>query len=248
MINKVYKCTSILAISALFTLQACCDKKDNLVQFNSDFNGKGVSYLIESEYWSNTLDDWQLSDDRLECLAGKGCRSIHLLTRKMRSESGGLEMDVELGFYNTNRASTNNNWAGFSLGAKSGLSETGEYTIIRRGIDMGITTNGVLFIGNTSPNHNNDNVIKSLVSGVILKVQIIPEDETYGINLSVYDKTNGKLLANIFKNQVGNESLTGNLTLVSNFKGEAIDSKRATKSVWFNDWNIAGSKLILNEK
>lgn len=234
-------------IATCFLFLACNNKGDNLVRFKSDFNEKGPSAKVEPEYWSNTLDEWQLSVDRLECLVSKEYRGIQLLTRKIGSRSGDLVMDVELGFYNTNRASTNSNWAGFNLGAKSRLLEAGDGTIVRRGIDMGITSNGVLFIGNSSPNHKNNIVMKSLISGIILKVQIRAEHDTYGIHLSVYDKISGKLLAHIFKNKVGNKSLTGNLALISNFNDETNDPRNSIKSVWFKDWNIAGSKLILNE-
>lgn len=247
MINKVQKCTSIFLMSALFSLLACNGTRDTLVHFKSEFNAMEGSSWSGSEYWSSTIDDWQITNDGLECLVSNNCRNMHLLSRQLNSGTGDLAMEVKIGFFNTSQTTNNTNWAGFNLGAKSGLSVKGDYTILRKGLNIGVTTNGVLFIGNPSPNHKNGNVIKSLAKGVVLKVRISPENDTYGINLSVYDKISGNLLAKIFKNQVGNERLTGNLALVSNFTEEANYSKSTKKSVWFKDWNIAGSKLILDE-
>ncbi|SHJ19199.1 hypothetical protein SAMN04487911_11364 [Arenibacter nanhaiticus] len=227
--NRTVVCLIIL----LYTLLGCKGKIENKIVFKCDFTGTATPSRVGPEYTPYPLEDWQVSNGKLECLVSRENRTVHLLTPQLRE--GTFEMEVEVGFYNGDLVGNSKNWAGFNLGADNLSSD---HAVDRKGLNIGVSTNGVLFIGTPSPNPKNKNVMKALPTGVNLKVQLRPETNNYVVNVAISDISTGKLLANISKNHVAIERWKGDLALVSNFQSNAKDQSSFTKSVWFKDWKI----------
>jgi alkaline phosphatase D len=225
-----------------------CNNKDGSERFESDFGDIETPTLAGSEYLPTSLKDWQVSENRIECLVSGENRNLQLLTRELGSQRGTLEMTVRVGFFNQALSNRNNNWAGFSIGSKGKFLNYGNRAKLYNGIKIGVCTNGALFIGEPSPNHKNQEVINALPKGLDLKIEVTPIKNHYTIDFSTLDISTGKVLASISKKYVTKDLLMGDLVLVSNFESRILGKVNNAKSVWFEDWTIKGTKLNSLEK
>lgn len=240
-----YKIVFLLTILVV-TLFGCNSNLENPTVFKSSFEGLEVQPLLGTVYETNALQDWQVSENRIECLVSKENRYIRLKTHRLIETEGNLEMTVGLGVFNQTISSSNKNWAGFSIGPKDGFSDGINTSYSEKGIQIGVCTNGALFIGTPSPNHKNETIINALKTGVDLKVLVTYKNSGYTIDFSVLDKTNGKVLGRISKNNVVPEYLVGDLVLMTTY--ETSNTKlNNIKSVWFKNWEIKGSKVRRHE-
>jgi phosphodiesterase/alkaline phosphatase D-like protein len=230
----------------ILAIIGCSSEKHNPLTFMSDFEGIETRTWIGPEYWSNPMQDWQVSNDKIECLVSNENRNIHLLTNQLGSNNGDLEMSIQLGFINLSESQNNKNWAGFSIGSKGKFDDYRDNAIYGKGINIGISSNGSIFIGDPSMNRKNDTILKLLSHGVLLKVTAVPYKDFYSINFSVHDIETGHILANISKQKIAKEELIGDLVLVSNFESLEEGIVNNTKSVWFKNWKIKGSKVSIH--
>lgn len=239
--NISYKTVFFLMVFLSAQLTGC--NKEGNEMFESDFGSIETPTLAGSEYRPTALKDWQVSDDRIECLVSNENRNLQLLTRELGTQRGTLEMTVRVGFFNQALSNRNTNWAGFSIGSKDEFLNYGNDTKLYSGIKIGVCTNGALFIGEPSPNHKNQEVINALPKGLDLKIVVTPIKNHYTISFSTFDISTGKVLASISKKQVTKDWLMGDLVLVSNFESTESGKENNAKSVWFEDWVIKGTKL-----
>jgi hypothetical protein len=244
--NVSYKTVFFLMVFLSIILSGCNKEEDAM--FKSDFGDIETPTLAGSEYRPTALKDWQVSDDRMECLVSNENRNLQLLTRELGNQRGTLEMTVRVGFFNQALSNRNNNWAGFSIGSKGAFLNYGNRAKLYEGIKIGVCTNGALFIGEPSPNHKNQEVINALPKGLDLKIVVTPIKNYYTIDFSTFDISTGKVLASISKKQVTKDWLMGDLVLVSNFESREPGKENNAKSVWFEDWIIKGTKLNSIEK
>ena len=120
--------------------------------------------------------------------------------------------------------------------------------IKKKGINIGMSTNGSLFIGTPSPNHKNSSVINALKNGVDLKISIANNKNSYTIDFAVLEIDSGKVLSRISKRNVAPEQIIGDLALISSFENVDLNNTNNNRSVWFKDWEIKGTKVtILNQ-
>ncbi len=243
--NNISHKTVFFLMVFLSIILSGCNKEENAM-FKSDFGDIETPTLAGSEYRPTSLKDWQVSDDRIECLVSDENRNLQLLTRELGNQRGSLEMTVRVGFFNQTLSNRNNNWAGFSIGSKGAFLNYGNRAKLYNGIKIGVCTNGALFIGEPSPNHKNEEVINALPKGLDLKIVVTPIRNYYAIDFSTFDSSTGKVLASISKKYVTKDWLAGDLVLVSNF--ESRGKVNNSKSVWFEDWTIKGTKLNSLEK
>ncbi|MFD1616297.1 hypothetical protein [Gelatiniphilus marinus] len=235
-------CTLIVFV--LLFAGSCIKKGNSATAYKSNFNTTTTSSIDATEYWSKNPQDWQISSHGIECLVSNESRKIQLLTRQLGTQEGNLEMTVRLGFYNNKISSLNNNWAGFNLGSKDRVLNFNNKTEYKQGINIGVCTNGSLFIGAPSPNHKNENIVAALKKGIDLNVLISKETNGYAINFSVLEIEKGEVLGHISKKNITSDKFIGNLELVSNFVTGKPNKVNPTKSVWFKDWEIKGTKVV----
>lgn len=242
--NISYKTVFFLMVFLSAQLTGC--NKEGNEMFESDFGSIETPTLAGSEYRPTALKDWQVSDDRIECLVSNENRNLQLLTRELGTQRGTLEMTVRVGFFNQALSHRNTNWAGFGIGSKGEFLNYGNRAKLYNGIKIGVCTNGAIFIGEPSPNHKNQEVINALPKGLDLKIVVTPIKNHYTIDFSTLDIETGKVLASISKKYVTKDWLMGDLVLVSNFESRV--KVNSAKSVWFEDWTIKGTKLNSLEK
>lgn len=217
-----------------------CKQENNITtSFKSDFKNKDLNAVSKLEYWANNPKDWQIESNRIECLVSKKNTQIHLLTRQLADQKGDLEMKVRIGFFNDKISNLNKNWAGFHIGPKNKIYKN------KKGLDIGICTNGALFIGAPSPNPKNNTIIKALKKGIDLKILISNNTDSYTIDFSVLDIESGKLLSRISKKNITPEQMSGDFALTSSFENSKIENEHTKKSVWFQDWEIKGTKVAM---
>lgn len=245
-INKLFS----VGIFYIFILIFSSCKKENYLAnaYKSDFTNNEISTLPELEYWTKFSNEWQIENNRIECLVSKEFRKIHLLTRQFSTDEGNAEIKVRLGFFNDEISNLSKNWAGVHIGSQGKLDEI-ENSKNQKGINIGVCTNGFLFIGSPSPNKKNKNIINALKDGVDLKILITNNSDTYTIDFSVIEIKTGKVLGRISKKNIAPEQINGNFGLISNFESSENKIIKDTKSVWFQNWEIKGSKVeILSRK
>ncbi len=196
---------------------------------------------LGADYWANRIQDWQINDGTIECVASNWNRNLSLLTYRLGKNEGTLQMSAEVRVLNPTESTRN--WVGFRLAAKGKFNDYRDDAIFGAGLDVGITTRGELFIGDIPVKYvkNAEGVKPYLKEGVILKVTAIPVGDNYEVEISVSRKANNEFLASEKVDNVPAKTFFGAVGLVSDFS-DVTDKKMP--SVVFANWEAGGSKLI----
>src|SRR3990170_7371346 len=88
----------ILLLIGFFAFNCASDSGDSASSFQSTFSKEFTRSWIGPEYWANRLQDWQVTNGRLECLVSDFNRNVYVLTRQVASGNGDLSMSVDVGF------------------------------------------------------------------------------------------------------------------------------------------------------
>lgn len=105
----------------------------------------GSRAWLGRDYWANPLQDWQRSNDRIECIHAGGDRNVFWLTKEI--VPGPFRMSVRLGRVSKESGS---GWAGFRAGMRGHFGDYRDTAIRGLGVEAGITNEGRLFIGSTA--------------------------------------------------------------------------------------------------
>ena len=65
--------------------------------FRSSWDRARDGIWLGPEFWANPLQDWQVANQRIECVNAAADRNVHLLTRQLSSRPGTLELRVRIG-------------------------------------------------------------------------------------------------------------------------------------------------------
>ncbi len=237
---------SILFLGLLFTLGCKTSNEDN--NFASDFSSSKERNWIGPEYWSNPLQDWQIKDGELQCLVSDKNRNIHLLTKKLDSTKGDLTMEVDFKIHQIIASENNEDWIGFSIGSKGEFNDYRDSAIFGKGLNLGISTNGNLFIDSIQNNTPNKNIQDLITKGAVLQVNISPTEKGNEITLSLKDKNTNETLQKTEKTLDASYDLSGDLVLVSHYNLKKSNPNRSEKSVSFKNWKISGSKISTHKE
>ncbi len=211
--------------------QTLSDQKAN---FKSNWQNWPDMEWVGPEYWGNRLQDWQLRNGKVICNVSDKNRTLHSLTCQLSNQEAAIESAVDLEILNTNTSAKN--YTGFRLGAKGKFEDYRSAAIFGEGLDVGITTEGYLFIGDEKGAKKID--IRQVIR---LRLEATPENGAYQLKLSAKDSKGENILAEIVALEIASEAMIGNLALVSHFvdTGEKSDQP----SVAFAQWEITGSKI-----
>ena len=136
------------------------------------------------EYWTNPLEDWRIREGRLECTGAGGDRNVFLLTHEVSGREGTLALSVRLGRMGGSE-SLDEGFAGFRVGIKSFVDDYRARAIHGRGMNVGVTAEGRLFIGTiqaSAPRVNLDQDLR-------LDLQARPSGKWHAANLRVFDSS-----------------------------------------------------------
>lgn len=224
-------------------LVGCKSEKLKNPIFSSDFDSSKQRTWIGPEYWSNPMQDWQIENAELVCLVSKKNRNVHVLTKKLDPLQGDMEMSVSLRVFNFDEGDVGKNWVGFSIGSKGEFDDYRDDAVFGKGLNMGVTTNGNLFIGEIldDPIHKENQIL--LQSGVDLKVELSYSEKGYQLTLYLLRADSKEPIVQLSKMDIIAEKLIGDLVLVSNYNLKRGASGLNEKSVAFKDWKISGNKV-----
>ena len=209
------------------------------------------------EYWSNPLQDWRVSEGRLECFSPGGDRNVALLTRDVAERSGDLMLSVRLG--KIGNEPLERGFVGFRVGIKNQMNDYRATAIYGRGMNTGINADGRLFIGSLDSSAPR----VDLGNELHLQLHARPSANGYAVSLRatrVQDGQSGETTRD-----VPSEWLTGGLALVCSsgpveptpvtlepitFEDDGDFSfyppqqhRGGTMRFWFTDWTVGGSKV-----
>ncbi len=229
----------IVVILLVSQTTSCVDSKKS-EGFKSNFSTTSREW-IGSSYWANPLQDWKVENGELVCLVSKPNRNVHLLTHRVDSTTGNFSTKVKLQFLNFSVSENNENWVGFSLGSKGVFNDYRDNAVFGKGLNLGVSTNGNLFIKTLVDDKENLSVKPFLKSELLLEAQAkVYSEGLYTITLTLTDLEENKVISTLKEEGVKLNALVGDVVLVSNYIG-AKNSK--STSVHFRDWELLGDKL-----
>ena len=235
---------------------SCSISKNN--NFISELPENINRVWIGPEYWANPLQDWQISKGRIECISSGGDRNVYLLSHELTDRSGTVKMSVIMGRLKNYHENLTEGWIGFKTGVRGEFNDYRNSAVRGDGFRCGITTNGVLFIGNVDSTNEK---IKAPLQNLRLNFSAEPKGQMYLVTLSCFDENN-KLLSKVSNNAINKDWLHGGVALVcNNGKIEDISVTRpevfhdnwgfkqgtargGNVEFWFKDWKLYGSKVI----
>jgi len=205
------------------------------------------TYLGEM-FWGNRLQDWQINNERLECISGtEALRTVHILTHQLNEKKESFRITVQIGTIHENPVSEDA-FAGLLIGAGSlDLDYRGRSLVfgipgLNGGIIAGVNGKGEPVLLDMENNLRsvstavveNENFV-DLNVGVILEVKGEPTGQGYHLQIKI---KSGKLTATT---EVPAERIEGNIALIAH-KG----TDNSGNSFWFKDLEISGEKISYN--
>ncbi len=148
--------------------------------------------------------------------------------------SGDFTVEVETGRLSEGGEKLAPGWVGFKIGARGRFNDYRDSAVRGRGINVGITTDGQLFIG--KPDGSSEKISTDFEK-LKLHLAARPAGEGYLLTLTVRDKT-GKELARISRDDIKCGRLAGNLALVCHG-----DKNNSNVKFWFKNWSVYGTKV-----
>lgn len=251
-----------------FLLTACSGPDTSFV---ADFTHSPDRVWIGPEYYANRMLDWELREGRLQAVEGrqaKPMRTVHLLTRWLADEEGGLILTVRTGAISEPDHATDSTWTGFLIGA--GGSET-DYRISALvhhwpapggGLFAGVDGTGRLIVrDNENPDANrapradftpSDWPLIEPASGegslesireFGLRAMAAPGEAGYDLVLETFIPATDEVISHAVYPGLDAKYFTGNVALVSHGSPSADGS-----AWWFDDWTVEGSKVRADDE
>lgn len=220
----------------LIIFNSCANQKKELTSFDSNWPDDVQRIWIGPEFWANRLQDWQLDNGRVECITSEPNRNLNLLTWRLDNTEGEFIIQVTTGLLTDSLINNEKSWIGFRIGAKGQFNDYRDDAIFGKGLNIGITTGGDLFIGEpgVKQNGNAKDLIPHLKNELKLLVTLKLVDGKYNMQLSAQDPETGEVLADIIEADIPEQNLSGSIALVSHFTD--LGRNNNIPSCWFNEW------------
>jgi alkaline phosphatase D len=232
------RCSSLPLLSTLL-LAACLAAPKN-VAFQSRWTTDIDAIWVGPNYWANRLQDWQINNGRLECIARRPMRTVHLLTHRLSALEGDFSTSVRLGPLQPSNVRSAGSSAGFLVGAGRDLDYRAAALIHHSygesgGLYAGVDASGRLFLRDFE---REDRIIAysadslNQLDSLTLELTASYTGEGYSLELLGIARDTVVLLAP----DIEPSRLVGNIALVSH---TAVDG---ATSYWFHSWHVEGEK------
>ena len=213
--------------------------------FASDWPEQIERVWAGPEYWTNPLPDWRVSRGRLECHRSGGDRNVYLLTRELGTRQGNLEMSVTLGRLGQAQGRLTEGWVGFKVGSLGEFNDYRDSAVRGDGINAGLSTDGVLFIGGHAWYSGK---IAGPYSHIRLHLRAEPEDGAFRAIVETFDR-DGKILSQTVRDTVRTDRRGHHVDLTYMITLEAFDKEgkllaRAVRDKIHPDW-LTGSVALV---
>ena len=215
-------------------------------RFQSGFTSTRDRVWIGPQYWANPMEGWRIQKGRLEAAQAKANLNVHLLTCSLGSKPAPFEVSVQVELLEKGR---NPGSAGFRVGAKAEIPDYRAAALRGKGLDCGITTEGVLFLGRRVEKSSGS----PFVSGR-LRLRGTPAGKgVYKLELALLDPEKEEVRASLTREDVPAADLEGGLALVINRPLPAPPRRgKRRRRPWkgarfaFHDWIVRGGKVEIH--
>ncbi len=211
-------------------------------EFQSDLPLEIERIWIGPDYWTNPMQDWRLSDRRIECVVSGGDRNFHILTRDISDRAESFTISVTAGRMD-DADPKSAGWIGFKLGTKWPVDDYRARAVFGQGLNCGVNNQGQLFIGNY---RDKDPKIESEQDSITLTIAAEPLDDCYLVRLIASDAT-GAIIGEMSRDDIEPEQLTGGIAIVCS-AGEPVKTADGSLGYIFSDPDGYWSRDINNQR
>lgn len=256
---------NLIYILFILTIASC--QNENELHLISDWvpNPTIERNWAGENFWLNPLQAWRQADGKLRCEVSGGDRNVIALTKELNDSKGSFAMSVDfekIGSIKADKPLHKNlnpdGWIGFQLGLRGQFNDYRDDAIKGRGLSLGLTQSGNLFIGDMSLDSESSTSDITIPPGRITVSGQINTDGNYLILLKYLD-VNGKFIRSL-KRTVHPSWLVGMIGLTCSQshpdtlkyhepKPTFTDLKDLKKNVGgstnfaFSRWEISGDKI-----
>ncbi len=217
---------------------------DTANSFRSKWHLLPGSVTVAEDFRAQDFTDWCIKNGALNCLTHGLDRTMQLFTHQLIPANKSFRANLIFCFLNQAAADCDRqNFAGFRFGVRGGF-ENHCSKMINEGIDVGVTRNGYLFIGETVGDRKVDE--KILIEKISLQFSIIAQSTGGNFaKLKALDKW-GNTISTLNSSEYGAAAWQGNIELISNCKANKGDINRST--IAMAKFEIEGEKITFKIK
>jgi hypothetical protein len=249
--KEIYMRLKILVLITLYIL--CFSSMVTAEQFQGSWPKDIERVWVGPEYWANRLQDWRISQGRLECVearAAKPLRTVHLLTHRLAERPGEFAMSVRTGIVGSEDKVSSDSAAGFLIGAAPNVDYRAAALVHHSfgpdgGIIAVVESGGRVVFRDMTDRFKvlvaSDTLSQPLPEEVELSLQAEPTDTTFKLNLKVCSAKTKEVLGEVTLENVAPARLVGNVALVSH-----PGTGENTAGFWFDDFKVGGDKFEFN--
>jgi len=267
----------------IFSIIISCRNDEPVNSFRSNWKDQQINRpWAGAAYWLNPLQAWHQKEGSLHCVVSGGDRNVALLTRSVNEKQASFQMKVD--FFGTDgtpptadspdqadQAATDgiiprglhtSGWIGFQVGLTGQFNDFRDDVIKGRGLGMGLTKEGQLFIGDLS-NKLKADTGSPLKGSLSLIAQPKSDLDQYILSLSYYDPQGNKQAT--IESSVHASWLPGQVALTcSQSIPDTLDRNKpkpdytelkdlnkrvgGTTTFAFNNWELNGEKISVYEE
>ncbi len=225
-------------------------------EFRSEWQPRLERTWAGPAYWANPLQDWRISNGRLECIAPGGDRNVYLLTRDAAARPGTILMSVRLGRLEPDQQPLKLGFVGFRFGIRGSFRDYRDSAVRGLGINAGINADGRLFIGRVEEGAPR---IAAPLRDVALRLRVEPAGNAYRATLEA--QVAGGDTMRVVRDGIPARWTAGGVALVchsgafeptpvgepevveTGWSGKRFTQRGGTFRFWFRDWRVDGTKI-----
>lgn len=166
------------------------------------------------DLWAQRLQDWKIHNGKLRCLVQGKDRTVHVLTHQVSDGSRPLKVTLDLNLVGRPDA-LESGFVGVRIGVKGRFDDYRSAIMNGQGTDMGIRSDGRLFIGNIV---SDARISADDLSAFVRLIAVWSPDSSAGgqLQLTAYDSSNNGI-ASITTVDSDPMMWEGNIAIVSHF-------------------------------
>ncbi|RFT15696.1 MAG: hypothetical protein OP8BY_0071 [Candidatus Saccharicenans subterraneus] len=210
-------------------------------QFRPDWAQNLSRPWVGPDFYAQRLEDWRLNQGSVECLGAAANRYLYLLTGEVAAGSGLLEISVKVSVPELPARARARNFVALRLGIKSPGGDFREAAVSGQGLEAGVTTDGLLFIGeleSVSSEEKQEELKRALRKGLELRLNLGTSDSQSSVRLEVVEPESGEILDELEETRLTGDKIAGGLALVSSLP-EVRPGEGMAASRW-RDLDISG--------
>jgi len=197
------------------------------------------------DFFAWNFEDWQIKDGALHCLTPAINRYVYFLSGEIEGQSGRFEASFIARVNSSPSRPRLRNYLGLRLGIKGKDGDYRQAAVSGQGIDLGLSTDGLLFIGDlesVSSTEIQETIKAALKTGVEFKIVLDLDSSGYRLTLRLFEAQGGRLLDELEESGQEPEKIQGGLALVASLPEVTINSPDFSV-VQFNEISFQGELL-----